>query len=147
MSKKRRSSARPASRPAQASTQPPVNTPEAKQSKAVHHPQKRRVAFMIALGYVIVHGLIWAAIMIATRRQAVDQTPVLYGLLVLSALLDVVAGVAMWLWKKWGAYLYLAGGMATGLFVTLLSGDLWLALGSFMPVIVVTYIVFPDLVE
>ena len=71
----------------------------------------------------------------------------LFGLLITSALVSVAAGLGMWFWKKWAGYLYLVTGMAMGLFVTMLSGDLWLALGSFMPVIIVLYVVYPKLME
>ena len=97
--------------------------------------------------YVILHGFFWAAASVATHRAEVDKYPVLFGLLIASALVSVAAGLGMWFWKKWAGYLYLVTGMAMGLFVTMLSGDLWLALGSFMPVIVVMYVVYPKLME
>ena len=97
--------------------------------------------------YVILHGLLWTAIAFATYRAQVDKYPVLFGLLIVSTLLSLAAGFGMWFWKRWAGYLYLVTGMAMGLLVTMLSGDLWLALGSFMPVIVVMYVVYPKLME
>ena len=97
--------------------------------------------------YVILHGLFWTAVAFSTYRANVDKYPVLFGLLIVSTLLSLAAGFGMWFWKKWAGYLYLVTGMAMGLLVTMLSGDLWLALGSFMPVIVVMYVVYPKLME
>ena len=155
MSKKRRSASRSSSASSASSTQQASSTSQASSTQAKssssksqqQQPKKRSIAYIIAVVYVILHGFFWAAASVATHRAEVDKYPVLFGLLIASALVSVAAGLGMWFWKKWAGYLYLVTGMAMGLFVTMLSGDLWLALGSFMPVIVVLYVVYPKLME
>lgn len=158
MSKKRRSASRSssassASSSQQASSPSQVSSTQAKPSSSKSHAQqsqhskKRSIAYIIAVVYVILHGLFWTAVAYSTHRADVDRYPVLFGLLIVATLLSLVAGFGMWFWKKWAGYLYLVTGMAMGLLVTMLSGDLWLALGSFMPVIVVMYVVYPKLME
>jgi hypothetical protein len=155
MSKKRRSASRSSSASSASSSQQTSSTAQASSTQAKssssksqpQHSKKRSIAYIIAVWYVILHGFFWAAASIATHRAEVDKYPVLFGLLIASALVSVVAGVGMWFWKKWAGYLYLVTGIAMGLLVTMLSGDLWLALGSFMPVIVVLYVVYPKLME
>ena len=162
MSKKRRSASRSssassasssqqASSTSQASSTPTKSsTTQAKSSSSksqAQQPKKRSIAYIIAVVYVILHGLFWTAVAFSTYRANVDKYPVLFGLLIVSTLLSLAAGFGMWFWKKWAGYLYLVTGMAMGLLVTVLSGDLWLALGSFMPVIVVMYVVYPKLME
>ena len=161
MSKKRRSASRSSSASSASSSQQTSSTSQASStqakssttqaksssSKPQQQPKKRSIAYIIAVVYVILHGFFWAAASVATHRAEVDKYPVLFGLLIASALVSVAAGLGMWFWKKWAGYLYLVTGMAMGLFVTMLSGDLWLALGSFMPVIVVLYVVYPKLME
>jgi len=155
MSKKRRSASRSSSASSASSSQQTSSTSQASSTQAKssssksqpQHSKKRSIAYIIAVWYVILHGFFWAAASIATHRAEVDKYPVLFGLLIASALVSVVAGVGMWFWKKWAGYLYLVTGIAMGLLVTMLSGDLWLALGSFMPVIVVLYVVYPKLME
>ena len=154
MSKKRRSASRSSSASSASSSQQTsspsqASSTQAKSSSSKQQPQpkKRSIAYIIAVVYVILHGFFWAAASVATHRAEVDKYPVLFGLLITSALVSVAAGLGMWFWKKWAGYLYLVTGMAMGLFVTMLSGDLWLALGSFMPVIIVLYVVYPKLME
>ena len=158
MSKKRRSASRSSSASSASSSQQASSTSQASSTQAKssssksqaqqpQHPKKRSIAYIIAVVYVILHGFFWTAASVATHRAEVDKYPVLFGLLIASALVSVAAGLGMWFWKKWAGYLYLVTGMAMGLFVTMLSGDLWLALGSFMPVIVVLYVVYPKLME
>jgi cation transport ATPase len=162
MAKKRRSASRSstassasssqqASSSSQASSTPTKSSStQAKSSSSksqAQQPKKRSIAYIIAVVYVILHGLLWTAVAFSTYRANVDKYPVLFGLLIVSTLLSLAAGFGMWFWKKWAGYLYLVTGMAMGLLVTVLSGDLWLALGSFMPVIVVMYVVYPKLME
>jgi hypothetical protein len=158
MSKKRRSASRSSSAssasssqqtssPSQASSTQAKSSSSKSQAQQPQHPKKRSVAYIIAVVYVILHGLFWTAVAYSTHRADVDKYPVLFGLLIVSTLLSLAAGFGMWFWKKWAGYLYLITGMAMGLLVTMLSGDLWLALGSFMPVIVVMYVVYPKLME
>ena len=152
MSKKRRSASRSSSASSASSSQQTsspsqASSTQAKSSSSKPQPKKRSIAYIIAVVYVILHGFFWAAASVATHRAEVDKYPVLFGLLITSALVSVAAGLGMWFWKKWAGYLYLVTGMAMGLFVTMLSGDLWLALGSFMPVIIVLYVVYPKLME
>ena len=155
MSKKRRSASRSSSASSASSSQQASSTSQASSTPAKsssskppqQQPKKRSIAYIIAVVYVILHGLLWTAIAFSTYRANVDKYPVLFGLLIVSTLLSLAAGFGMWFWKKWAGYLYLVTGMAMGLLVTVLSGDLWLALGSFMPVIVVMYVVYPKLME
>jgi hypothetical protein len=159
MAKKRRSASRSstassASSSQQASSSSQASSTQAKSSSSKsqaqqpqQHPKRRSIAYIIAVVYVILHGLFWTAVAFSTYRANVDKYPVLFGLLIVSTLLSLAAGLGMWFWKKWAGYLYLVTGMAMGLLVTMLSGDLWLALGSFMPVIVVLYVVYPKLME
>jgi cation transport ATPase len=162
MSKKRRSASRSSSASSASSSQQVSSTSQASstptkssttQAKSsssksqAQQPKKRSIAYIIAVVYVILHGLFWTAVAFSTYRANVDKYPVLFGLLIVSTLLSLAAGFGMWFWKKWAGYLYLVTGMAMGLLVTMLSGDLWLALGSFMPVIVVLYVVYPKLME
>jgi hypothetical protein len=159
MTKKRRSAAHSSSAARPSSSQQASSSPSSKATSSQTQSQparaqaqqprreKRSIAYIIAVAYVILHGLFWTAATFATYRAQVDRYPVLFGLLIASSLASVAAGLGMWFWKRWSGYLYLATGIATGILVTMLSGSLWLALGSFMPVIVVIYIVYPKLVE
>lgn len=66
------------------------------------------------------------------------------------ALASVVAGVAMWFWRKWGIALYIISSIAivilTFLILSLADVATWgMIMGGLLPVIVVLYIVKPHL--
>lgn len=56
---------------------------------------------------------------------------------------SVVAGIAMWFWKRWGIYLYVVTTFALGGTVLLKTGSLNMMFGAILPMIVVIYIFKP----
>jgi hypothetical protein len=141
-SKKRKSSGRPATRPSQANPTPPAKQYTPKPAAAKPKP-KRGILFVIAVAYVVLHGLVWSAALFAVNPAAIDRNPIMFYLLLASALADVAAGVGLWFWKQWAPGLFLASSLLTAGFVTLVSASLWLGLGALMPAILVAYVTLP----
>lgn len=56
---------------------------------------------------------------------------------------SVVAGIAMWFWKRWGIYLYVVATFTLGGTVLLKTGSLNMMFGAILPMIVVIYIFKP----
>jgi hypothetical protein len=145
--KNKRTAQRAAARSPQAGSAPAKQyTPK---SAAVQPPPKpkRTVAFIIAVAYVVIHGLVWSAALFATNRASVDRNPIIFYLLLATSLADVAAGVGMWFWQKWAPGLFLATSMLTAGFVTLVSGSLWLGMGALIPAIVVAYVTLPKVTQ
>ena len=76
-------------------------------SKA-HHPKERGFWLTALLVLAFVRNLLGAIAIYALRTNPDESTPlVLTSLLVILAIADVVAVIAMWFWKQWGFYLFL----------------------------------------
>ena len=93
-----------------------------------------------ALVYVILHGfIIWAL----ARSMPSEETTLALVLLTLTALASVIAGIAMWNWKRWGLYLYVGASLALAGVVLLKTISLLMMFGAALPMIVVIYIFSP----
>jgi hypothetical protein len=78
-----------------------------------HHPKKivkERGGWLTAALVIIIIRNAAVAIWIFTlgKNNDVTTTTGMTILLILAALADAVSGIAMWYWKKWGLYLFVA---------------------------------------
>jgi len=116
-------------------------------SKKSHHQpvhKERGILITAAVVVVIIHGLLMLGIIYGQQylRQA-DGPPTWFVLSTIgAAIADVVAGIALWRWKKWGLTLYFVatliviglGILATG------YGMMW-AFSRIIPFAIVGYII------
>lgn len=113
-------------------------------SKATNQPKPkhRNTLLTTALVIVFLHGLLMAAIF-WTVRPDVEKTwgNIAVWIMILSAVGDIVAAAAMWLWKRWGIYLYGLAAIGSAIVAVMASGDLFLLFGALLPAIIVLYIV------
>jgi len=99
----------------------------------------------VALAIVIVHGLLLTLLTIGQKNYQGEVThPVIYVLFLLGSALDVVAGLALWYWQKWGLNLYLAATVMTALVGLVSTGSLLVVFAAFLPLAVVGYILRRD---
>lgn len=117
----------------------------AKSSKQAQLPKttrQRSTLLTIALVLVILHGIFMAVVYwtVVPDAQRTAGNIALWVML-LAAVADVVAGVAMWFWKRWGIYLYGISAVAAAVVAVLATGDLFLVFGALLPAIIVLYIV------
>jgi hypothetical protein len=54
----------------------------------------------------MVHGLLSSVLIFTLRGQPDADSPPLLGVLLLLALADIVAALAIWFWQRWGLILY-----------------------------------------
>lgn len=111
-------------------------------TKRSNAPKQRSTLLAIALVAVILHGLIMAAVywtVLPDAQRGVQNLGV--WLMFLTAAADVAAGVALWLWKRWGIYLYAVSTIVSAVVIVLFTGDIFLLLGALLPAILVLYIV------
>ena len=112
-------------------------------AKPAPKPAKHRNTWLtVALVIVFLHGLLMAAIF-WTVRPDVEKTwgNIAVWIMILSAVGDIVAAAAMWLWKRWGIYLYGLAAIGSAVVAVMASGDLFLLFGALLPAIIVLYIV------
>ncbi len=95
-----------------------------------------------ALIYVVLHGFIFWAL---ARSIPSEETTLSLVLFALTALASVIAGIAMWNWKRWGIYLYGVASLALAGVVLLKTISLMMMFGAMLPMIVVIYIFYPAL--
>lgn len=102
----------------------------------------RNTLLTIALVIVILHGIVMASVywtVVPDAQRTVGNIALI--VMFLAAAASVVAGVAMWFWKRWGIYLYGAAAVVEAIVVLVASGDLILLFGALLPAIIVLYIV------
>ena len=112
-------------------------------AKPAPKPAKHRNTWLtVALVIVFLHGILMAAIF-WTVRPDVEKTwgNIAVWIMILSAVGDIVAAAAMWLWKRWGIYLYGLAAIGSAIVAVMASGDLFLLFGALLPAIIVLYIV------
>ena len=95
-----------------------------------------------ALVYVVLHGFIFWAL---ARSMPSEETTLALVLFALTALASVVAGIAMWYWKRWGVYLYVTASLALAGVVLLKTISLTMMFGAMLPMIIVIAIFYPAL--
>ena len=57
-----------------------------------------------------------------------------------SSLASVIAGVAMWFWRRWGLHLYVVATLVLGGVVLLKTASMTMAFGVALPMFIVIYI-------
>jgi cell division protein FtsW (lipid II flippase) len=117
---------------------------KSKQKKGQKAPVKTRGTLLtIALVVMVLHGLA-AAIFYAVARQDALSTaymsrPWLIALMSLHFLLNVVAAVGIWFWKKWAMYVY-AASTILAVVVGLLSVGIWSVFYMVLPFVIIGWL-------
>jgi len=115
-------------------------------SQAKAHKPQRGTLLTIALVLVVLHGIFVFAVYWATignmGREAAPWTLTVLGL---AAAADVIAGIAMWFWKKWGMYLYFIATAVKTVVTLAMTGSLMMVFAGLLPMIIVGYIIKPHL--
>ena len=113
-----------------------------KSHKANQQAPHRTSLQTAALVYVVLHGFIFWAL---ARSMPSEETTLALVLFALTALASVIAGIAMWNWKRWGLYLYVGASMAQAGVVLLKTISLMMMFGAMLPMIIVIFIFYPVL--
>ena len=88
----------------------------------------------------VIHGFIFWAI---ARTMSVDDTTLALVLFGLASLASVIAGIAMWFWKRWGIHLYVIASLVLGGVVLLKTVSMFMMFGVMLPMIIVIFIFKP----
>jgi len=115
-------------------------------STKLKHPTQRAALLILGIILVGLHGVVWTALSLSIYRNSIKiAMPIALTLLLLSSLAAIVAAVAMWMWKKWGFWLFLGAAVVTSALALIASGSLWMFLGSFLQGIIAAYLIYPHL--
>jgi len=107
-------------------------------SKPNQQTPHRTTLQTIALVYVVIHGFLFWLTARSMPGEDTTLTLALFGLAF--ALASVVAGVAMWFWKRWGLYLYVVATIILAVVTVLKTGSMIMLFGVLLPAIIVLYI-------
>lgn len=115
-------------------------------SQAKTQKPQRGALLTIALVLVILHGFFMFAVYWTTignmGREAAPWTLIVMTLVTVA---DVIAGIAMWYWKKWGMYLYFIATVVKTVLTLAMTGSLTMVFAGLLPMIIVGYIIKPHL--
>lgn len=114
--------------------------------KGQHHPAHKERGFWLtaAIVVVIIHGLLMLGIIYGEQylQQTDGPPPLLVWSTIGVAVADIVAGIALWRWKKWGLTLYLIATLAIIGLGTIITGSLMLwAFSRLIPFVIIGYII------
>ena len=62
--------------------------------------------------FIAIHAIITAVLLISYQKNADVMKPIVWSGAIVAALLEIGSAVAMWFWKKWGLYLFVATTLA-----------------------------------
>ena len=122
-----------------------------KQKRHIQHKPERGGLLTFAIVLVIVINLILAAGIHSLKGTLAPDAN--FGLIIATwafAWASVVAGIAMWFWKKWGITLYIISSIAIVILIFLIFSladvPTWgMIIGGLLPIIIVMYILKPYL--
>jgi hypothetical protein len=118
----------------------PVSNTNGQAKKQVS--KKRGALLSTLLVIALLHGILGAFLAYYSLQTvyADQKTWVLIGL-ALASLANAVAAAAMWYWKKWGIYLYVAAAVAQAVIHLVLTGSLLVVFYDFIPVLILGYVI------
>jgi hypothetical protein len=113
-------------------------------SKATPKPIQKKRGFWLALILIVIilHSLAAAIFFNVYRNKPIIevQREWILTLTILHFLANVVAAVGMWMWKKWGYYVYIASSLV-GLFAGLVTIGIWASFYMILPLAITGYVV------
>jgi uncharacterized membrane protein len=111
-----------------------------KQGKSQPVAKQRTTMLTIVLALVSIGAVIDAIIPLLYRRETYEIThPIVLGGAILVGLLGVAGVIGLWMWKRWGLYLFVAsvaGSIAVGLVV---YPVMWAAFHAMIPLLILGY--------
>ncbi|MCP4359334.1 MAG: hypothetical protein GY796_15075 [Chloroflexi bacterium] len=114
-------------------------------SHAAAAVQQERGGLLTAVIIVIIlHGILFTGLAYYDLSNNGLVVRSLYlPLLFISSIADVIAGVALWNWKRWGFQLYVAAALIMATSALMNTGSIMVLFASVLPPIVVAYVYLP----
>ena len=112
-------------------------------SKPVKQVKKER-GWLLATAIIIItlHGIL-ATYLISTypSSQVYVPRPYILPILIANAFIDVVAGIAMWFWKRWGVILFGISAVISAAIGLVFTGQLMVIFYQLIPFAILGYII------
>ncbi|MGD9147575.1 MAG: hypothetical protein PVI80_18550 [Anaerolineae bacterium] len=112
-------------------------------SKKKQAPVKERGTWLsIWLIFIMLHGILASVLIWYLRNQGGDSSPAwILAVLFVMAIVDIVAAILVWNWKRWGLWLYAIStivGIVIGLVLT--RSQLWV-FHDIIPLVILGFLV------
>jgi hypothetical protein len=113
------------------------------QSKQAKQVKKER-GWLLATAIIVItlHGIL-ATYLISTypSSQLYVPRPYILPILIANAFIDVVAGIAMWFWKRWGVILFGISAIISAAIGLVFTGQLMVIFYQLIPFAILGYII------
>lgn len=113
------------------------------QSKAKQTPKKkeRGIGLTIVLILIMIHSILTIfAYLRYTNNPQSSLTPWVVTSLLIIGVAKFVAAAALWMWERWGIYLFLACSLALVAIGLVLTGSLYVAINEIIPVAILAWL-------
>ena len=106
--------------------------------------RERGTLLSVLVIIIIIHGAV-VALLAWNDMQTNDLgTSSLYlPVLMLTSAADVIAGIAIWTWKKWGFQLYIGATLVMATAALMNTGSILVLFATILPTMVVAYLFLP----
>lgn len=103
----------------------------------------RKPYLTAALALILVVNIVFTILLFNEKRvlgMAFADVPWYAWVMILTNVINVVAAGALWYWKKWGLYLYIASAAASTL-IMLLAGMIGVGFSALAPAAIIAYLI------
>jgi hypothetical protein len=113
-------------------------------NKKETHKKERGWLLTLAIVLVIIGGMISFGVAWSESGIRGSALPTWFLIAaVASAIADIIAGIGLWRWQKWGYYLFLASTIVSIVLGLLVTGSALFAFSRIIPFAIVGYIILP----
>lgn len=122
----------------------PVSKSKTPPSKAKQAPKRkeRGIGLTIVLILVMVHSILTAFVYLRyTQDPSGNFTPWLVTALFLAAVAKFVAAAGIWMWERWGIYVFLGATLVDVAVGILLTGTMLIVFNEILPVAILAWLV------
>ena len=110
-------------------------------NKKSSNSKERGTWLSIWLILIILHSILTVILIIDLTKQPDATTlPWYLSLLFIAAVAKIVAAVAIWLWERWGLYLYAGAILVSTIIGILMTGTLLIVFNDVLPLAILGYL-------
>lgn len=100
--------------------------------------KKRGFWLSLALVIMALHGIVGTVLYYTIRTQEDLRSPWIITFMVIHSLLNIIAAVGIWYWKKWALYIY-AASTVIAMVAGLAGVGSWSIFYMFLPLVILGY--------
>ncbi len=110
-------------------------------NKKSSNSKERGTWLSVWLILIILHSILTVILIIDLTKQPDATTlPWYLSLLFIAAVAKIVAAVAIWLWERWGLYLYAGAILVSTIIGILMTGTLLIVFNDVLPLAILGYL-------